>query len=104
MKIFRGRMASIPLVPAFVPVHPRLEASPQDALPGIIFILTDAQRADSSGCRGNSDPSRVGNSGKLLAVDCPCQDLRMDPLAVRRSFSLLVSVDDGRTVTPGQGR
>jgi hypothetical protein len=104
MKIFRGRMASIPLVPVFLPVHPRLEASGKDARPNIIFILTDDQRADSSGCTGNSDPSRVGIAGSFWRRTALAKISRMDPLAVRKSFRILVSVDDGRTVTPGQGR
>jgi arylsulfatase A-like enzyme len=54
MKMFRGRAASLLLVPVFLLIHPRLEASGKDARPNIIFILTDDQRADSLGCTGNS--------------------------------------------------
>lgn len=54
MKMFRGRAASLLLVPVFLLIHPRLEASDKDARPNIIFILTDDQRADSLGCMGNA--------------------------------------------------
>jgi hypothetical protein len=39
------------------------------------------------------------NSGKLLVEDCYFKGLRMDPLVVRKSFGIVVSVDDNRTVT-----
>ena len=39
------------------------------------------------------------NSGQLLLEDCYFKGLRMDPLVLRKSFGIVQSVDDNRTVT-----